>query len=597
MRWLLIILWLVTASAAHGRSLVRYIPQVSRSAPDPGITGFFVATNGSHTAAGSISDPWSIQKGLTNTASTSTDNIWMREGTYRGAWAPTFKGVLRSYPGELAVLDSWDKAQLHATITSGSSSITVSQPVNWRSASTVLVGREIMQVSSVGTGNTNFNVNRGWSGTTAAAHTAGETIGIVDTPLFTITTTNVHLRDLVMRNSNTNRSDFFLDLGDGYLEAIPRGGGVRWESAAADSSVVNCWMDSFYVNFSSTAQPRNIYLYGNVVVRYGAQEAAHIPTAYAFYMQNTNNIPHTNDNNMVIQGHSYGTHHYGEDGGLHGGFEHHNTIIQYTGANATNYASVADSPIFTGSGDQRLDKMKFIRLFVVGFSNVITSGARIGYVNTNNGSLLIEDSYFRGHSPPVDVTKFTNLLSFARNRLVGYKNDRILRMPGKWYNYPTNFDNNFYHWLDSSSTPFTIDGGGNHTFANWKTNAFGNGYRPDTNSTFATTAPATNPFIVTTNLFEPKRYHFAVDNHQGLDNVEFDPTGRFTSGETIYIMDPYQSQLGALIVSNWVAGTISIPLTNRNWAKPLGEGHTPMNEGKAAGAWIITTNATFLPAR
>jgi hypothetical protein len=83
--------------------------------------------------------------------------------------------TVRSYPGEWALItDTKASALLAQNIGTTDSSIQVTNSPNWQVGQVVLIGGENMQLAGV-SGQT-WAVNRGWNGTTATNHSAGEPI-------------------------------------------------------------------------------------------------------------------------------------------------------------------------------------------------------------------------------------------------------------------------------------------------------------------------------------------------------------------------------------------------------------------------------------
>jgi hypothetical protein len=82
----------------------------------PGIvTGseYYVAPSGSSSGDGSLANPWDLQTAFSHPSAVQPgDTIWLRGGTYTGLYNSTLTGtasapiVLRSYPGEWAVIDT-----------------------------------------------------------------------------------------------------------------------------------------------------------------------------------------------------------------------------------------------------------------------------------------------------------------------------------------------------------------------------------------------------------------------------------------------------------------------------------------------------------
>src|SRR5262245_35124556 len=73
---------------------------------------FYVTPAGTADGDGTMQNPWSLQKALSNSPTARPgDTIWLRAGTYTGNWTNRLKGepgkpiVVRQYPGERVILD------------------------------------------------------------------------------------------------------------------------------------------------------------------------------------------------------------------------------------------------------------------------------------------------------------------------------------------------------------------------------------------------------------------------------------------------------------------------------------------------------------
>jgi len=81
--------------------------------PSGGGQSFYVSPTGSHSAAGSKTDPWDLTTALAHPASVKPgDTIWLRDGVYHGTFRSQLTGtpdkpiIVRQYPGERAVIDT-----------------------------------------------------------------------------------------------------------------------------------------------------------------------------------------------------------------------------------------------------------------------------------------------------------------------------------------------------------------------------------------------------------------------------------------------------------------------------------------------------------
>lgn len=70
---------------------------------------YYVATNGSASAAGTMAAPWTMAKAVGSTGAGPGDTVWIRGGTYNGAVNFTRSGnsgawiTFRAYQGELPI--------------------------------------------------------------------------------------------------------------------------------------------------------------------------------------------------------------------------------------------------------------------------------------------------------------------------------------------------------------------------------------------------------------------------------------------------------------------------------------------------------------
>jgi hypothetical protein len=105
----------ITASSA-GRSSSAAITVTASSGSGGGAVvhkGYFAAPNGSSSSDGSYTRPWTLATALSggNGRVQPGDTVWLRGGTYRGAFTSTLTGrsgapiVVRQYPGERAIID------------------------------------------------------------------------------------------------------------------------------------------------------------------------------------------------------------------------------------------------------------------------------------------------------------------------------------------------------------------------------------------------------------------------------------------------------------------------------------------------------------
>lgn len=102
-----------TIEAARGDRRAAAVITVEEDPPPASErAGFYVAPNGSPNGDGSRERPWDLRTALGHPSAVRPgDTIWVRGGTYRGAFQSSLRGsasapiVLRAYPGERATID------------------------------------------------------------------------------------------------------------------------------------------------------------------------------------------------------------------------------------------------------------------------------------------------------------------------------------------------------------------------------------------------------------------------------------------------------------------------------------------------------------
>ena len=103
----------IVTGASEGRSasaIVTVNAPASGSDPEDPHAGYYVSPAGSSGGDGSVGRPWDLASALGRSLR-GGDTLWLRGGTYRGAFTSTLSGtstapvVVRQYPGERATLD------------------------------------------------------------------------------------------------------------------------------------------------------------------------------------------------------------------------------------------------------------------------------------------------------------------------------------------------------------------------------------------------------------------------------------------------------------------------------------------------------------
>lgn len=193
------------------------------------------------TGSGTSSDPWPLYDALTQRDTVvGGDTLWLKAGTYSGNFYSTLgkttnsRVTVRALEGLHSVTIQDGKfGVLRTTLTSGTTAAVIENSEPWQIAQVIIIGGENIQLGNRSSP-TNWTLNRGWNGTTAAAHSIGDNV-IVRAQIINHVGTNVTFRDLVITSvQSTNR--FIKPGGTNNWYVSP---GINLD-VGIGNSVINC---------------------------------------------------------------------------------------------------------------------------------------------------------------------------------------------------------------------------------------------------------------------------------------------------------------------------------------------------------------------
>ena len=157
---------------------------------------WFVAPSGAASGSGTRESPWDLRTALSHPAAVKPgDTVWLRGGTYRGAFLSELSGtaekpiVVRNYNDESVTLDANARTSLARPVDATTTSImlTDADAVTPRLGMWLLLDNdpaETVQVTDV-RGNT-MTVVRAYGGSTARSHAAGTAVRPADQYILTV---------------------------------------------------------------------------------------------------------------------------------------------------------------------------------------------------------------------------------------------------------------------------------------------------------------------------------------------------------------------------------------------------------------------------
>jgi hypothetical protein len=512
---------------------------------------------------GTFASPWPLRTALSNGSQTAGDTLWLRGGTYFGKFTSTLAGgTVRSYTGEWAVIDGYLTTTLTGDINAAATSIDVTSTVGIFGANELVIDDEDVQVSSVTDADT-LSVNRGWNGTTPAAHTAGATIYVKAGGAFTVLGgDNTTYRDFEVTNSGGLR-DAQVNSG-----ASAAGSGARIISTSDGNSFINLIVhnngDNGIFVGSGTS---NTTIYGCLVFNNGSINSSGNNMGMGIYAESASGYSRIYRNIFINT--FNGNAQFGGDGAAYAGGDHQHNVFANSGApvgeNTVNYLGRAEGLPLSVTDNYFFNQ----------HSRTGGSVSLLGYGEAIS-LLTVNDNYFVGGLHGFDLQNVDEI-SGSGNHFFNNNDAYLLASEIHYYptiyGYPTGtFNNNTYH-KSQGGTLFLKELTGPVGFAQWKTDS---GFDAASSET-AVNLPDT--VVVVPNEYEAGRAHviiYATSNPTTV-NVDLSTTG-LTNGQAYTIKNAFD-YFGSNVTAgtyNSGAPTITITLADADSvATPTGRVFTP----------------------
>jgi hypothetical protein len=544
-----------------------------------------VAVNGSSSGNGSINNPWDLQTALNQPSSVQPGaTIYLRGGIYRGKFVSQLSGsqsapiVVRSYPGEWAVLDGYKTV----TITNALSSPSVTQ-ATFNSNDGIRVGTTLMvlepsepdpyelegfTVTGFVSGTT-WNLHRG----DPHPHAAGATAVFMGHNL-QVQGSDTRFISLEVRNSDPVR---IAPTPNSQVCPHQRGSlDVRGERI----KIINCVIHDMELGVSAFSSSYELEVYGSIIYNNGCV-AGGVFNGHGLYAVNdVLSRPKLITNSIVFNNFADGIKAISQNGD--------SFAIHVTGTAAFNSGSPAGTTVRRGSllmsanngsaNDLRVDNSHI-------FDPLEAWGG--------GGGIAFTDDSGTGSFTNSVVATARDGLSFARGNMTVTGNKVVVTSPtnGPWLNHiqhvaGTYTINNNTYYNASGISPLFIKNGAARTFANWQANL---GY--DLNSTYSTSLPTGKWIYVRPNFYEPGRAHIIIYNWDLSPTVNVNVAGVLSNGDQ-YAVYAAENVLGsAVLTGTYNGGSIAIPMTGTQVAPPAGADgvviHTPTTIRPRFGVFIL----------
>lgn len=433
---------------------------------------YFASPTGLSSNNGSEGEPWDLQTALTNGSHGSADTTWLRgnAGSYVGRFRSTLNaGVVRSYPGEWAVIDAHKTTTLNGAINSSQTNVTLASTAGLVDGNTIGIDLEIMYITSV-VNSTQITVVRAWGGTMGGAqsHSNGATVLWTGSALSVLGNTTTY-RNFEVKSSYLIR-DYNIDGPQNHDQfyAIVRGGAISSFSSNGNN-YINLLMHDNGNGFFIGSSTSNTLIYGCVIFNIGAYHRYNgqadgeiIGAGLGVYLENASGYSRCY-NNVIVNSYASCGKGYGQTGPYVGGDIKRNIFAN--AGSPLGAVRAVDSRTWNflyGPNDQQSPTGTFSENHswqLAGSSG--GSALTFGY-NSGIGVGTLNDNYLIGGPETLELANVTTI-SGSGNKI--YNSDGLYV---KTFDIAAgSFNNNTYYDSDGRNV-FGVSGVGNLSFESWQ---------------------------------------------------------------------------------------------------------------------------------
>ncbi len=549
---------------------------------------YYASPTGSAAGTGTSASPWSLQAGLNKTTLVRNGKtLCLKGGTYRGKFVSTLTGggIVRSAPGEWAIIDGGATTTLSGSINSSMRTVIVASTAGMVSGGTIAIDTELMQISSIDSGTT-LTVNRGWSPNIggAVAHSNGATVMHAGSQL-TVSGSGTTYRDFEITNSWTQRD---LEPGSitgqgccGFYHQV-RGAGIFSPNGVGNNYVnliVHDNLDGFFIGSSSS----NTLIYGVITYNNGMHywdsgSSYERGSGPGLYLENSSGYSRVYET-MSLSNFMNGAQYFGVTGPYIGG-DTQGSVFANSGAplgNAERNLLFGPDSVVSPTGSVT-ESHFFHPISSNGFGVTFGYGAGIAEGHFTNNYLGGGGTAFSAEN--------VGTLTFTGNKIHSTSvNVLAAQRSGRTWN-----SNSYYNTTASASYKFgNTSIASNQLFSNWKSSTGWDG----TSITSSGNLPDT--VIVRPNAHQPGRANLVIyaASAPSSVSVNLSSTG-LLNGQGYTIRNAFDIKGPAVATGTYNAAspTISVSLTGaaRNVATPTGRTIAPATTCPSFCAMVLVPN-------
>lgn len=521
---------------------------------------YYASPTGTTSGTGTSTSPWNLQTALNKTTLVKNGKtLCLKGGTYRGKFISTLNGggIVRSAPGEWAIIDGNSSTTLVGSINSTQTSFTVADASKILLAGgtdEIVIDGEIVKLC-IRSGNSLTGCLRGASGTIpegsgGAAHSNGSVVLQAGGQLNIQGSTTTY-RDFEVTHSYPVRVE-------PTTSGTARGNGINVYGDG--NNIINVVVHDALQGVFTSSTSSNTLIYGVLSYNVGVEGASGEAFGHGFYLENSAGYSRLYDS-ISLNAFNLGMQGYGRTAPYVGG-EVRGSVFAGAGSplGQSNYNMVF-GPASLQSPTGVVTESHFFRNGNSGYSVSFGYGAGIGTGTFSN-------NYIGGGDTAIKVDTVTNL-TLTGNKIFGSNVNTLTR------ERPYSWNGNLYYNTGTTADKFgNLTDVANQTFATWKTqtgfdssSSINSGNLPDT-------------VIVRPNTYQQGRANIIIYAYSAPAsiNVNLSAAG-LTNGQSFIIKNAFNWD-GENVYSGVYSSsnpTISVPLNlaAMTVARPIGMTTTP----------------------
>lgn len=578
---LVITLFVITGFAIRDQVSVP-IPVVTPT-PTPFTCDYYAAPNGINSGDGKTT-PWGLQYALGGDYLAGGKTLCLKNGTYKGKFKSTLTGaggIVRSAPGEWAVIDGNASTTLAAPMNASQMTFTVTDAsaIAEGSNTEVWIDDEIVWLAYKN-GNTITVVQRGAEGSAngAQSHAAGATIRLIGHSQLNAEGDYTVYRDFEIMHSYPFRGE----PGNKYRDKH-RGGGIVTYNGNGNSFINLVIHDSNGGIFTGSGSS-NTLIYGNIIYNgglyyddyYGKQ------TGLSLYLQNASGYSRVYETLSI---NSFGGN------------------AQYYGGSAAYVGGDTQGSVFVGGGAAH-GTSKFNLIFgtnsVPSETGIVNASHFVHYLEAGSGGLTasygagvrnitVTNSYFVGGWTGLAVEGSAEVANVSGNKFFVPHGDNLLAHERSWL-----WNNNKYYSTPPNAYKFgNVTERSNHVFNEWKAQT---GY--DANSTIDS-GPLPDEVIVRENVHQAGRCNVIV-------YAASNPASVFTNlqncglvnGQSFKVKNAFNYNGADVLTGVYTGAAVNIPLNAaaKAVAVPIGMPSAPATTCPTFCLFVVIPGEAVAPS-